>query len=73
MIRWIMRVLRGGNGTRTPGQQAAVAASARIEAAQEEAERRQPEVTQQAGLFRGLRRENHFREMFENALRGGHG
>jgi hypothetical protein len=67
-----MRILRGDDALRTPGQQAAASAIRRIEDAQEAAERRQSEVSRQAGLMRRLQRDNHFAEKFERALRGGH-
>jgi len=72
VIRWIMRMLRKDDVLRTPGQQAAASAIRRIEDAQEKAEKRQSEVSRQAGLMRRLQRDNHFAEKFDQALRGGH-
>jgi hypothetical protein len=67
-----MRILRRGDTVRTPGQEAARSAVARIDAAQAEADRRQPEVARIAAALRGLQQRNHFAELIDQALRGGH-
>lgn len=72
MIRWIKRMLRRGEGPRTPGQEAAASAIRRIESAQTVSDSREPEVARVAALMRRLQRENNFAHKFERALRGGH-
>jgi hypothetical protein len=55
------------------GQAAADAALERAQDARREAADRAPEVTAVVGRLRAIRERNHFAEMINSALRGGHG
>lgn len=72
MIRWIRSLLRRPERPDSPGQRDATFALARAENDLRDAEDRQPQVTEAAGQLRWLRDRNHFAQLFDSALRGGH-
>lgn len=68
---WIRQLLRLGERSQTPGQEAASSALARVEARREEAGRRAPEVAEQGAEMRRLRERNHFQEAIRATFLGG--
>ncbi|MFD5026980.1 hypothetical protein [Streptomyces sp. NPDC058373] len=66
-MKWPWRRRRGG---RSPGQVAADRALHRAHEDRQEAEDRQPAVTETADQLRRYRQENHFADMFRRSIEG---
>lgn len=76
-MRWIRRLLHrrpkpAPPRPETPGQKAAEKALSRSRDAREEIQSQWAEVTHRSARFRTERQQNHFAELFRNALEGGH-
>ena len=66
--KWLMRLRRPS--TSPDGQKAAESALRRAQADRQDAEDRQPAVSEAAGALRQIRQENHFAARFRASIEG---